>query len=277
MVELKNNIYQGSNGRGSLVDFSEPIDENYQDIIVFIHGYKGFKDWGAWNLVSKYFTSAGVAFCKFNLSHNGGTTTNPIDFPDLEAFSNNKYSYGLKDVSYVIDWLETIVNLENKKIHLVGHSRGGGLAILASKDPRVNSVITWASIFSIESQFPTGDELEKWKDDGYFTVKNKRTNQDMPIRYSIYEDWLENKDLLDIEKAAKAIQVPILHLHGDVDESVPVTASEKLSAWSKGKLMIIKNANHVFNTYHPYDQNEMPNKLFEACVLTLHFIEKLED
>ena len=51
---FKNEAYNGANDRKSLLDLVIP--ENYNDeIILFIHGYMGFKDWGCWNLVSEYF------------------------------------------------------------------------------------------------------------------------------------------------------------------------------------------------------------------------------
>lgn len=271
-MKLINHIYKGANRRASLVDFEEPEDFEYKDIVVFIHGYKGYKDWGAWNLVQSYFVSSGIAFCKFNISHNGGTTENPIDFPDLEAFSLNRYSYELADVQHILDWLSNQVDISTKRIHLVGHSRGGGIALLMADDPRVSSITTWASIADIGSRFPKGDALKKWEKDGFYTVKNARTQQDMPHQYVMYEDWLENKSLLNIEEKAKNIKIPALHLHGDTDDAVSITESEALSYWTKGKLIIIKNANHTFGTYQPYE-GEMPNKLHEACVLTLQFIE----
>ena len=74
-------------------------------IVIFCHGYKGFKDWGAWNLMAEAFAEAGFFFIKFNFSHNGGTVEQPIDFPDLEAFGNNNYTKELDDLESVIDWV----------------------------------------------------------------------------------------------------------------------------------------------------------------------------
>ncbi len=91
MITIKNKSYSGSNNRESLIDFEIPENFNNQ-IIVFVHGFMGFKDWGAWNLVQDFFTKQGFGFCKFNLSHNGGTIENGIDFPDEEAFGLNTYS-----------------------------------------------------------------------------------------------------------------------------------------------------------------------------------------
>ncbi len=272
-MKLLNQVYEGAVGRKSLIDFEEPEDDNYKDIVLFIHGFKGFKDWGAWNLVQSFFIGNGMAFCKFNMSHNGGTVENPIDFPDLEAFSLNRYSYELADVHKAIDWLAHKINLENKRIHLVGHSRGGGISILAADNPKVASIITWASISDIGSRFPKGEALENWKNQGFRIIKNARTHQDMPQKYTLYEDWVENETILNIENAAKKIQLPVLHLHGDKDDAVSITESEALCTWTNGKLIIINDATHTFNTCHPYEANEMSHKLHEACVLSANFID----
>ena len=68
-------------------------------IVIFCHGYKGYKDWGAWNLVAEAFVKSDCFFIKFNFSHNGGTAENPIDFPDLEAFSENSFTTDEVDAS----------------------------------------------------------------------------------------------------------------------------------------------------------------------------------
>ena len=276
-MKLTDMTYKGASGRESLIDFQTPDSIHYNDIVLFIHGYKGYKDWGAWNLVQKYFIRNGIGFCKFNISHNGGTIENGIDFPDLEAFSLNRYSYEVEDVEHALKWLATKVDLKEKRVHLLGHSRGGGIAILSANNPHVKSVITWASISSIENRFPKGDALEKWKEEGFYNVKNGRTHQDMPHKYVMYEDYQKNKAKLDIEFSAKHIKIPALHIHGDEDEAVSLSESEDLGSWTGGKVIIINKANHTFKTYQPYLEEEMPNKLHEACILSLQFIESLEE
>jgi uncharacterized protein len=91
-IDIINGSYVGSGNRESLFDLSIPMHFNGQ-LIIFVHGFMGFKDWGAWHLVQEYFTEKGFAFCKFNLSHNGGTVQNGIDFPDEESFARNTYSF----------------------------------------------------------------------------------------------------------------------------------------------------------------------------------------
>ena len=54
-------------------------------LVIFCHGYKGFKDWGPWSLV-KTLAKENIFVVKFNFSHNGTSISQPIEFSDLEAF-----------------------------------------------------------------------------------------------------------------------------------------------------------------------------------------------
>lgn len=272
-MKLKNAVYRGAEGRESLIDLEIPDNMKCEDIVVFVHGYKGYKDWGCWSLVQQYFVDRGIGFCKMNLSHNGGTIDNPIDFPDLDAFAENRYSYEVRDIENAMEWIMNQTEEPDINLHLIGHSRGGGDVILSGHHPRIKSVVTWAGIDSIPARFPEGDAFEKWKEDGVRYVKNGRTGQDMPHYFSMYEDWEQHQEDLSIETKAKQLNKPALHLHGDVDEAVSITASENLSRWTEGKMIVIRDANHTFGSKHPCEDDQLPPKLNEACALTLQFIE----
>ena len=147
----KNIQLKSKHDKPILVDLFYKDDKQKKSIVIFCHGYKGFKDWGAWNLVAEEFAKQHLFFAKFNFSHNGGTVKQPIDFPDLEAFGKNNYSIELDDLESVIDWLisnaEIKNNIDSKNITLIGHSRGGGIVtIKASEDSRVAKVISWAGV-----------------------------------------------------------------------------------------------------------------------------------
>ena len=73
-------------------------------MVIFVHGFKGFKDWGTHNLLANYFAANGFRFLKFNFSHNGTTADCPVDFADLIAFSENTFSIELQDLNNVIDF-----------------------------------------------------------------------------------------------------------------------------------------------------------------------------
>ena len=44
-------------------------------IIIFCHGFKGFKDWGTFNLMAETFARNNFIFVKFNFSYNGTSTS----------------------------------------------------------------------------------------------------------------------------------------------------------------------------------------------------------
>jgi len=271
MRNLKNAIYTGSRNRQSLVDLTIPADFNGQ-LIVFIHGYMGFKDWGAWNLMEQFFTARGYGFCKFNISHNGGTVENGIDFPDLNAFAENNYSMEIADTLHVLDWLENELDTL-PEICLAGHSRGGGTALLAASDSRVSKVITLSSICSVEQRFSDAEMISDWQEKGVRYGKNQRTHQEMPHNISQYTDFLENRSTLDIEKACRELHKPVMVIHGDEDTSVSITESERIATWTNTELHIIHGADHVYGASQPWLKDVLPEKLEEVCGYMLEFLQ----
>ena len=264
--------FTGSNNRKSLIDLEIPSNFN-GELIVFVHGFMGFKDWGAWNLMQNYFTEKGIGFCKYNATHNGGTIENGIDFPDEHAFGENTYSKELNDIILVLDWLETKIDVPYN-VNLIGHSRGGGIVLLASnEDKRIQRTITLAAICDIGSRFPIGEALEEWKKTGVRYVTNSRTKQNLPNYYSLYEDFKANEERLSIQKACESITIPVLVFHGDQDTSVPISEGEQIAEWLKTDLMTITKTDHVFGATHPWEKDILPEKLIEVCERIYGFLK----
>ena len=269
MTQTQRHTYTGANRRKSLYELTHtPI---HQELVVFVHGFMGFMDWGAWYQVRDFFTKSGFDFCRFNLSHNGGTLSDPINFPDEAAFGQNTYSKELFDISSVLNHLESR-HRNYQKIHLIGHSRGGGMAILAAQQWQqvspLGQVCTWAAICDIARRFPSGDELEHWKETGLRFVKNSRTKQDIPQCFELYADFERNKARLDIKAAAKEIGKRLHIFHGDLDTSVPISEAYELQEVSDAMVIEIHGADHVFGAVHPWDQDVLPPLLEELCEKT---------
>jgi len=279
MIQLKNNIIQGQHKKPILIDafYTESLIK--KPILIFCHGYKGFKDWGPWNLMAHFFAKAGFCFVKFNFSHNGGTANQPIDFPDLEAFGNNNYTKELNDLESVIDWVisnpEILKVSDLKKISLIGHSRGGGIVtIKAEEDPRIKNVISLAGVCDFGKRTATIGDLKTWKERGVKYIENSRTKQQMPHYYQFYEDFKKNEKRLTIERATKLLKIPHLIIHGDSDTSVSINEAKNLHNWNpKSKLKIIDGANHVFQTYHPWKKESLSKELLEAVNTVIDFIK----
>ncbi len=272
-IRIENQCYTGSNGRQALFDLRIPEQFNGK-LVVFVHGYKGFKDWGSWNLVDFEFCEAGFGFAKFNMSHNGGTHIYAKDFPDLDAFSQNTYTKEVDDIIHFLNHLETL-ELPEHSVHLIGHSRGGGVGLIAaSEDDRIQSITTWAAISSIAQRMPQGERLEQWKNDGVRYEMNTRTKQQMPIRYALYEDFANNSNRLNIQSACEKLTIPRLVIHGSADEAVSIEEGKQLAQWLKVPLFEIPNANHTFGSVHPLTDYKLPQDLKTAVEITMGFLKQ---
>lgn len=280
MEILRNKILHGSNGKPILWDAFWISTALPKELVVFVHGFKGFKDWGCWDLVAKRFAEAGFVFVKFNFSHNGTTPEDPIAFGDLEAFGQNNYSKEQKDLGLVIDFLTSAqslipsAELNTKQLHLVGHSRGGGAVLLkAAADQRVSKVSAWAAISSTNRSW-TEEQVQKWKEDGVAYVMNGRTKQNMPLYYQLYEDFVQNQQQLNIEQAVKTMKQDLHIVHGTDDPAVPFTAALEIQSWKpSASLLKIEGANHVFGGKHPWLAEELPTDLKRVVDETVRFFK----
>lgn len=261
----------GAEGKTIIGDITYDDKNTKAPLVIFVHGFKGFKDWGAYNLVARYFAQNGYRYLKFNLSHGGVTTEKPNDVTDMEAFAANTFSKEMIDVDLVINY--AVKNLNTDSVFLIGHSRGGGLSILqAANNPHVKALITWSSISSFDSLWKKDQEAE-WKKEGKIHVVNARTKEKMPLNVSLLEDFEANKDQLNIIENAKRINIPWLIIQGDDDVNVPLEHAQKLAnANPSCRLIKIEGANHVYGASHPYDKETLPAQLFQVCQKSLSFL-----
>ncbi|MFT5778661.1 MAG: pimeloyl-ACP methyl ester carboxylesterase [Crocinitomicaceae bacterium] len=270
-ISIQNERFKGADGRESLYDLTIP--ENWNDkIVVFIHGYMGYKDWGCWSLVENFFTSAGYGFLKYNVSHNGGTVTNPIDFDDLDAFSRNTYSKELADFEAITSLVHEIVQ-DRVDFYVIGHSRGGGIALLQSEHPAVKKIAALAAICSVGERFPPGELLEKWKIETIKYRENGRTHQNMPHHIDQYNDYIANQDRLNIEAYCKSSKVPTIVIHGDADTSIGLVDGEQIASWLNVDLIVLEGEQHTFGSTQPWQEKELSLGLRDACQQILQFFE----
>lgn len=279
MEIIKNKQIEGKHNKTIVTDIMFQKNEKKKPIVIFCHGYKGYKDWGVFDKMSHTFIKEDLFLVKFNFSHNGGTPEEPIDFPDLEAFGNNNFIKELDDLASVIDWLQSASNFKNEMdfddISLIGHSRGGGIVTLkASEDKRINKVITWASISDYAARFPNGEILAYWKKQGVAYIENGRTKQQMPHYIQFYNNFIENEERLNIQLAAKKMKIPHLIIHGTEDPTVPLEEAKNLHSWSENsELFLVENADHGFGAKQPWLEEFLPEDFILVLDKTISFIK----
>lgn len=243
-------------------------------LIIFIHGFKGFKDWGAHNLVARHFAQQGFRYLKFNLSHSGVVPQKPNDVTDMKSFAANTISKEMLDVDLVIKY--AVENLKVDSVCLIGHSRGGGLAILqAVNNPHVKGLITWSAISAFNSLWKKEQE-DDWRKDGKIEVINARTKEKMPLNLTLLEDFEANQQQFDILANAKRINIPWLIVQGDDDVNVPLEHAQKLNGANlNSRLVKIEGANHVYGASHPFEKETLPAQLLQVCEKSLMFLNEV--
>lgn len=280
MTNNVNTWFVGSANRKSPMSIYYPKQKENAEIVLFVHGFKGFKDWGQFPLVQQYIAAQGFIVVAFNFSHNGGTLEEVIDFPDLEAFSRNTYQKEVEDVGHVLNWIEEnkqlyFASANGNEIHIIGHSRGGGIALLAgNKYGAIKKIVTWAAVADFVERLPEELELKKWKASGVYFIRNGRTNQDMPMKYDFIENLLNAKDQLNIQQAVQNLEKPLLVVHGEDDETVLLENAERIVSWKKGtELRVIKGGGHTFNGKHPWTELHLPKATLDAVEQSVKFLK----
>ena len=272
-------VIERASNKSIVADVTYKEDGQKKPLVIFSHGYKGFKDWGCWNVLAKEMAKAGIFFFKFNFSHNGGTVENPIDFPDLEAFGLNNFTKELNDLDSVLSFVcngnfPFANEVDTTQITLVGHSRGGGVVILkAAEDERVQKVVSIAGVCDFKKRFPNGEQLEQWKKHGVAYIENTRTKQQMPHYIQFYEDFVANEERLTIARAVQELNIPQLIIHGTVDEIVGLEEAQALHQWNnESELFVVEDANHVFGGMHPWKSDSLPEHLVQVCQKLVSFV-----
>jgi len=273
MIKKEQFILSGSGDKTISGDVTYDEIHTNQPNILFVHGFKGFKDWGAHNVVANRFVEKGYRYFKFNLSHSGVNAEAPNDVTDLDAFASNTTSKELKDLDTVINYITHTYPLN--PLYLIGHSKGGGLVILkGATDDRISKIVTWSAIADFSSLWKKEQE-EEWLAEGQIFVENARTKEKMPLNSTLLKDYTANKSAFNILNAASSLEIPWLILHGDDDINVPFSVAQQLAqAQPNAKLQKIAGANHVYGASHPYKAETLPPHLQEVFDKTFAFLQE---
>ena len=278
---FKNFIIPGYGGKPMSTDIFFHSDARPKPLVIYAHGFNGFKDWGNFNMIAEQFVDAGFVFVKFNFSHNGTTPDHPEEFVDLEGYGHNNYTIQLEELQKVIGWCldekhHYAEEIYPNHVYLLGHSLGGGLVILkAAEDERVKKIVTWAAISVCKTPWGNWPEekIAEWKNTGVAYTMNSRTKQELPLYFQLYENFQHNAQRLNIQAAIKKLNIPVLLCHGTKDEGVPIEKAKDLKAWQPKAQLFLVESDHVFGRKHPWFESELPVPMQAVVNKSISFLK----
>ncbi len=225
-------------------------------LIVVCHGFLGYKRWGFFPYLSERLAGAGFDVLTMSFSLNGvDEATGFIERPG--NFARNTVSSEIADLRGVLAFVRS-GGLERDGIGagtlgLFGHSRGGAVALLvAGGCPEARSIVTWSTVARLDRY--TVRRKAAWKREGALVFSDARARGPLALDYSYYEDIDENRHAFDVRRAAAALSIPHLMVHGERDAAVTLReARTLLEAQGPGSphLEIVHGAGHTFNVSHP--------------------------
>jgi len=227
-------------------------------LVIIVHGFKGFKDWGFWPETARRLCEAGYGVVRFNFSHSG-VGEDLENFGEPSLFESGTYSREVEDLRALLARLSRGLLgaplLDASQIGLIGHSRASiaSLAVAASGEFPLRAVVLWNPVARV--LWWSEEERRLWRERGYWEVVNARTGQSFRVTTALLEDAESNRERLEPIGNAARLTVPLLAVVAREDESVPMESGVRLARAAPaplGSLVEIPATGHTFGAAHPF-------------------------
>jgi len=250
-------------------------------VVLFLHGFKGFKDWGAFPDACYEIARVGCAVVAFNFSTNG-VDGHSDTFTKPEMFEKQTLSQDLEDIRTVIEAIQqqkiktNTAVLDSDSIAIIGHSKGGHTAIVAAAElPEVSTLITWSAVADYTKRI-TAEMKKDWEKKGYTEILNTRTGDKLKLGKDFYTDLIENADRLVALKRVQSLTIPCCFIHGTQDEAVSMNDSQLLFQICRSpekERIFINDGTHTYGCSHPWNEEFLPEPFEEVIEKTMEWLE----
>jgi pimeloyl-ACP methyl ester carboxylesterase len=233
---------------------------NSSPLVIIVNGHNGFYNYGMFPYIQQMLFENEISSYSFNFSH-GGIVGDDDHFRDLEKYEKNCMRLETEDLLCVLHNLHSGEFGKHAKLILLAHSLGGVPAIFGAKKAgelhiTIDGIILASAVKTLN--FWPAEMIREWALAGVFYKKNNRTKQELPQGFEFLQEVLKSDTVWNVEQSIRSLQVPVLIIHGENDEAIPIEHAHSLFAWikqpnPKAEFKIIPNATHTFNSKHPFD------------------------
>jgi 2,6-dihydroxypseudooxynicotine hydrolase len=125
-------------------------------------------------------------------------------------------------VTAVIDYVEKLPEIDNKRIGIIGRSMGGFYAPrAAATDDRIKAAVSWGAMYHLRNMA----DIPEHTRDGFMYVSQTKTVAEA-------RDFFE---CINLEGFAERIKCPLLVVHGGLDLITPMENATRLVKEARGK------------------------------------------
>jgi putative redox protein len=230
---------------GTLAGVLHPAPDPESDaVLVICHGFRGSKDGG------------GRAIMLADAVAAIGVTVVRFDFTPHETLTQQ-----IAEIGSVVEFCRECIG---SRIFLLGRSMGGSAALaFAAQDGAVTGLCLWATPWNLKETFQLslGDYYNKLAQGERVVLEDEYGRAHLAPK--LIED-MAHYDLLSCVR--KIGHTPILILHGDKDEIVPLRQAKDIYQLAAGPkhLTVIEGGDHQFVNHYEQPQRELLNWLRQA-------------
>lgn len=214
--------------------------EDRESVVLFLHGFGGSHLGPHYSYANLSDRLRGEGYSSFRFDFYGSGNS------EGEFFDQDIYTM-LEDAEEAIEYLEE--EKEFRSMHLVGHSRGGNVAMMLSEERSFESITTWATVY---------DYSDLWTKTSLEASRENDAIRTYGFRYPV--DALRELDEMEFGDLMSEIEEPTLIAHGWKDLLVPFNHAEYLyeKANEPKELLGLKYSNHIFS--NPDDRSKLLEK-----------------
>jgi pimeloyl-ACP methyl ester carboxylesterase len=228
MVGEENISFNNCRGDALSGVLHHPAGQKPNGAVILCHGMESDKNSEKLIYLGRELAKQGILALRFDFSYVGESGG---------KFEDITYSGEVDDLSAAYALIQS---RWPGKIAIFGSSMGGTVALLfAAREPSVAALVTLAPPLHPEN-FPkrmlTAAQRQAWREQGFTLYNGRRLNVSL----------LDDLERLNVPESAQRVTCPVLILHGDSDEVVPVEEALELHNGlpNSTRLSIVKGADH---------------------------------
>lgn len=195
---------------------------------ILCHGMESDKESEKIVALSQALAERGIAVLRFDFSYVGESSG---------RFEEITYSGEVKDLEAAFNFM---LHCGAERIGIFGSSMGGTVGLLFAAEHKTPvSLVTVAAPLHperITERFLSREEVKQWRRAGHVAYHGRRLNSSL----------LDDLGKINVPEAAKKIRCPLLVIHGDKDEMVPVDEAYELYGLvsTAKKLCVLPGGDH---------------------------------